>query len=78
MYPSVGAINNFQGTSDGYNIFHNISGGSGLTSAQHSAQPVQSMLQHQRSTELGPEHLAQHDEARSTRDVEHLNQESNR
>lgn len=39
MFPSVGAINHFQGMSDGYNIFHNLSGtGSGLASAQLSVQ----------------------------------------
>ena len=39
MFPSVGAINHFQGMGDGYNIFQNLSAtASGAASAQLSAQ----------------------------------------
>jgi len=38
MFPSVGAINHYQGMNDGFNIFNNLSrSGSGLASGQASA-----------------------------------------
>lgn len=75
MFPSVGAINHFQGMSDGYNIFQNLSGtGSGLASAQLSVHQAHSILQHQRSAELEPEHLAELDAALLNYDGEYVSQ----
>lgn len=75
MFPSVGAINHFQGMNEGYNMFNNPScSGSGIASAQASATVAPSNHKQKQSLKLGQQQLAESEEPQANLEQDRVSQ----